>query len=445
MSKKDSAATLNSGVLLWNKAKQLIPGGNQLLSKRAEMFLPDFWPAYYQKAKGVEVWDLDNNHYYDMSIMGIGSCVLGYANDEVNRAVQEAIEAGSMCTLNCYEEVALAEKLIALHPWSQMTRFARTGGEACSIAIRVARAASGKDKVAFCGYHGWSDWYLSANLADAKHLDHQLLPGLSPAGVPRNLKDTAFPFSYGDLKSLEKIVEDHHHELGVIIMEFQRSKDLDLEFLKGVRQIATREKAILVFDEITSGFRLRTGGMHLLYGIEPDLLVLGKALGNGFPISAVIGRKDIMQAAQGTFISSTYWTERIGPVAALETLRQFEEKRVIDTTVRTGETIENGLKKIFSKYDLRMGISGLKSYLVMTSEEENPLLIKTLFTQEMMKRGFLASTVIFVSSAHTPEIVVHYLSNAEEVFEKIAEWKRKGELEARLLGPVCHSGFQRLT
>src|SRR3989338_1096085 len=154
---------MNSGSVLWNKAKKLIPGGNQLLSKRSEMFLPDQWPSYYKKAQGIEVWDLDDYHYFDMSIMGMGACVLGYAHPSVNEAVKKAVEMGSMCTLNCYEEVELAEKLIELHPWSQMVRFARTGGEACAIAVRIARAASQRDKIAFCGYHGWHDWYLSSN------------------------------------------------------------------------------------------------------------------------------------------------------------------------------------------------------------------------------------------------------------------------------------------
>jgi len=184
----------NSGIVAWQKAKKIIPGGNQLLSKRAEMFLPDSWPAYYKKAKGCEIWDLDNNHYYDFSIMGIGTCSLGYANSDITQAVTESIQDGSMSSLNSIEEVRLAEELLALHPWAGGVRFARTGGEACAIAVRIARSYAGRDKIAFCGYHGWHDWYLASNLADENNLTQQLLPGLTPSGVPNNLTGSALPF-----------------------------------------------------------------------------------------------------------------------------------------------------------------------------------------------------------------------------------------------------------
>ena len=165
-----------------------------LLSKRAEMFLPNQWPAYYSKASGCTVWDLDGKEFIDMSIMGVGTNILGYGNPEVDEAVQRAVTLGNMSTLNCPEEVALAEKLIEMHPWADMVRLARTGGEANAVAIRIARAASGKDNVAICGYHGWHDWYLSANIVSDESLDDHLLPGLEPKGVPQNLKGTVFPF-----------------------------------------------------------------------------------------------------------------------------------------------------------------------------------------------------------------------------------------------------------
>ena len=293
----------NSGSKLWQQAKKIIPGGNQLLSKRAEMFLPDFWPAYYKKAKGCEIWDLDDNHYIDMSIMGIGTCPLGYANDEINIAVGEAIANGSMTSLNCYEEVELADKLIELHPWAGAARFARTGGESCSIAVRIARSHSGKDKVAFCGYHGWHDWYIATNLGDDKNLDEQLLPGLAPSGVPRKLSGSVIPFKEGDIESFEAIVEAEKDNLGVVVMEVFRHAMPDLAFIKRIRELCTAHNIVLVFDEISSGFRLNIGGSHLLWDLEPDICVLGKALGNGHPIGAVIGKSDIMQAAQESFIS----------------------------------------------------------------------------------------------------------------------------------------------
>ena len=250
---RNEGATLGTGQKLWKRAKLVIPGGNMLLSKRAEMFLPDQWPAYFSKAKGCKVWDLDGNEYTDMSIMGIGTNILGYGHPEVDSAVHQTVDAGNMASFNCPEEVYLAEKLIELHPWADMARLARSGGEANAVAIRIARAASGKDKVAICGYHGWHDWYLSANLGDDKSLDGHLLPGLEPNGVPRNLKGTVFPFNYNNYAELEALV--NAHEIGVIKMEVVRNKGPEDNFLHKVRKLATERGIVLIFDECTSGFR----------------------------------------------------------------------------------------------------------------------------------------------------------------------------------------------
>jgi len=436
---------MGKGTELWNKAKKIIPGGNQLLSKRSEMFLPDFWPSYYQKAKGVDVWDLDGRHYVDMSIMGIGSCVLGYGYRKVDQAVRKAIEKGSMCTLNCYEEVKLAEKLIAMHSWAGMVRFARTGGEACAVAVRIARAYSGKDKVLFCGYHGWHDWYLPTNLANDKHLDGQLLPGLDPAGVPRELKGTAIPFMYGDIDQLKGLLEKNKGSVGVIIMEVARNKGVNIPFLKEIRKICSEQGIVLIFDEVSSGFRVNIGGMHMLYNVLPDIVILGKALGNGYPIAAVIGRKEVMEAAQSTFISSTFWTERVGFSAALEAINQFEKNDVIKHITEIGSYIMAGWRKIFDLNKLNIEIVGLPSVPIMVIKEAKELAIKTLFTQEMLKRDFLASTIVYVSYAHTKKIVDAYLKEAKKVFDLIVLGIKKNNLDNLLDGPVCHTGFKRLT
>lgn len=284
------------GIKLWNRAKQIIPGGSQLLSKRSEMFLPEQWPSYYKKAKGVEIWDLDSNHYIDMSIMGVGACILGYADDEVNKAVKKAIDDGSMATLNSPEEVELAELLLNLHSWADMVRYTKTGGEAMAVAIRIARAYTKKDKIAFCGYHGWQDWYLSANLAESTALDGQLLPGLEPAGVPRGLKGTAIPFNYNEIEELEEIAKNN--DIGTIVVEPIRHHEPKNNFLDNVRRIADEINAVLIFDEITSGWRMRVGGIYELYKVYPDIVVYGKAISNGFPMAAVVGKGEIMDIAQ---------------------------------------------------------------------------------------------------------------------------------------------------
>src|SRR3989344_1737055 len=430
---------------LWKEAKKIIPGGNQLLSKRAEMFAPDQWPAYFKKARGIKVTDLDGRTYLDFSRMGIGSCVLGYADPDVNRAVKKAIDSGSMSTLNSPEEVSLAKILIRLHPWAQMVRYARTGGEAMSIAVRIARAHSGKDTVAFCGYHGWHDWYLSANLGGNRNLDGHLLPGLLPAGVPRGLKGTALPFSYNHIEELERIVSKNKN-VGVIVVETMRHQEPAKRFLQKVRAIADRVKAVLIFDEISIGWRLTAGGAHLLYGVSPDIAVFAKAMSNGFPCAAVIGTKTVMQAAQKTFISSTYWTDRIGPAAALATIRTLIQKKVPKHLKRIGGQIGDGWKRLAKKHGLRITVVGPEALITFSfAYGKDSAALRTLFTQEMLARGFLAGGSVYVSFAHTAEAVKKYLKAVDEVFALLAEALGEGTVKKRLHGPVAHSGFKRLT
>ena len=332
----------SAGPRLYRRAKQLIPGGTQLLSKRPEMFLPDQWPSYYASAKGVDVVDVGGRRYTDMSIIGVGASILGYADPDVDAAAHEAIDRGVNCTLNAPEEVELAELLCELHPWADMVRYARAGGEAMAVAVRIARASSGKDKIAFSGYHGWQDWYLAANLSDNTALDGQLMPGLPPAGVARGLHGTTLPFHYNRLDQLSALVDANRDTLGVIVMEPRRDEPPEPGFLEAVRQIATDIGAVLIFDEITTGFRMTAGGIHRLLGIQPDIAVFSKAMANGYAMSAVIGRAAVMEAAQGSFISSTNWTERIGPVAALATIRKYIDRKVEKHLISIGTKVTKG-------------------------------------------------------------------------------------------------------
>ena len=439
---RNEGASIGTGQKLWKRAKQVIPGGNMLLSKRAEMFLPDQWPAYFSKAKGCKVWDLDGNEYIDMSIMGIGTNTLGYGHPEVDEAVRKTIDAGNMSTLNCSEEVYLAERLVELHPWAHMVRFARSGGEANAAAIRIARAASGKDKVAFCGYHGWHDWYLAANLGDEKHLAGHLLPGLEPKGVPGNLRDTIFPFTYNRLDELETLVNTHN--IGVIMMEVSRNRGPENGFLEKVRKLATDHGIVLVFDECTSGFRQTFGGLHKLYGVEPDMAMFGKALGNGYAITAIIGLRAVMEAAQSTFISSTFWTERIGPTAALKTLEVMERLKSWDTITQTGLNVRQGWQQLAEKHGLKIDHWGLPALTGFTIQSPNALAYKTLITQEMLAKGYLAGNSVYVCTEHTPEVVLEFFDALDPIFSLIKECEEGRNIMSLLKGPVCHSGFKRL-
>jgi glutamate-1-semialdehyde 2,1-aminomutase len=434
----------NSGVALYRHAKTLIPGGTQLLSKRPEMFLPEKWPAYYSRAKGVEVWDLDGKHYFDFATVGVGACALGYADDDVDAAVIAAIRAGSMCTLNAPEEVELAERLVALHPWADMARFQRCGGEACAVAIRIARAATARGKVAICGYHGWTDWYLAANLGDATALDGQLLPGLDPSGVPRELAGTARTFNYNRLEELEAIAARHGGELAAIIMEPVRATAPEPGFLEGVRAIADRTGAVLIFDEVTSGFRINLGGIHMTMGVEPDMAVFGKALGNGFPISAVIGRRAVMDSAEGSFISSTMWTDRIGPTSAVATLEKMERDSVQSALVRFGEALNAGWTDLAARHGLAVYVSGIPPLTHLSFDFDQAAEAQTLYTQEMLKRGYLLGASVYTAFAYTDEIIQEFLSDSDEVFGTIREAFDSGDISSYLEGPVKHSGFRRL-
>lgn len=440
---------MGSGQDLYRRAKRLIPGGTQLLSKRPEMFLPDNWPAYYRSAKGTLVQDLDGAQYTDMTTSGVGSCPLGYADEDVNAAVIQAVRDGSMATLNCPEEVELAELLCELHPWAQMCRFARTGGESMAIAIRIARARTRRSVVAVCGYHGWADWYLAANrtAGDALGEEGLLLPGLDPDGVPEELAGTTVTFKHNDLDALGAIVREHAGRLAAIVCEPQRGERPKPGFLEGVRELADQVGAVLVFDEISSGLRLTAGGVHLLYDVEPDIAVFAKAIGNGFPIGAVIGVAEVMEAAQSTFVSSTYWTERIGPTAALATLRKFAAidgpRRLVEAGRRVQEIWSQA--GAASGLEVAVGHPDMPPFSHLEFRHEQAQAARTLYCQLMLERGYLDNGNFYATCAHSEEVLARYSEAVADVFSRLAEAVRTGRVGDALKGPVAHTGFARLT
>ena len=444
--KRNEGLYLNTGQKLWKRAKNIIPGGNMLLSKRPEMFLPDKWPTYFTKAKGCMVWDMDNIKYKDLSLMSVGTNTLGYANPIIDNAVIQAIKKSNMSSLNSPEEVYLTEKLIDMHRHFDMARYARTGGEANAIAIRIARAASGKDKVAICGYHGWHDWYLSANYnnTDKKGiLKNHLLPGLSTNGVPRNLKNTIFPFEYNNFKKLEKICSNN--SIGVIKMEVFRNFKPTNNFLEKVRNLATKKNIVLVFDECTSGFRETFGGLHLKYNVKPDICILGKALGNGFPITVVLGKKEIMEAAQSTFISSTFWTERSGFVAGLKTLELMEKIKSWKIISKQGEKLKNKILKISKRNKLNLNLTGLSACPSFNINSKKWIKYKTFITQELLKKKILGANTTYLSISHKDSILNNYVENLDKIFYQISKCERDQlNIDEILVSEECSTGFKRL-
>jgi len=429
---------------LYIKAKTLIPGGTQLLSKRPEMFAPSRWPAYYKKAAGCEIWDMDDQRYYDMSISGIGACLLGYADPDVSAAVIERVKNGSMSTLNPPEEVALAERLISIHPWAEQARFARGGGEIAAVAVRIARATTDRPVVAICGYHGWADWYLAANLGENDALRGHLLSGLEPLGVPSNLRNTTVAFHFNNREDFDKIVSVHGEKLAAVVMEPARHHDPEKGFLEHIRAETRRVGAMLIFDEITIGWRLHFGGSHLKFGVTPDMAIFAKALGNGHPIAAVIGTKAAMEGAHGSFISSTYWTECVGPVAALATIDKIEKTKVWEHAASIGTSVAEDWRLLGAKHGLPISVGDGYPCLAQFNFTENALALKTLYTALMLERGFLCGNVIYPTLAHTPEILDKHRKAIDEVFGRIAAHIKAGDVETALGSPVCQTGFTRL-
>jgi glutamate-1-semialdehyde 2,1-aminomutase len=387
---------------------------------------------------------LDGNRFLDMSIGGIGATVLGYQDPDVDLAVKEAIGRGVASSLNCPEEVELADLLCELHPWAEMVRFGRCGGEAMAIAVRIARAATGRDKVAFCGYHGWHDWYLAANLCKENALGEHLISGLDPAGVPKVLAGTALPFTYNDSKELETIVANHGKELAAVIMEPIRSSPPEAGFLNRVRELADSCGAVLIVDEVSAGFRLNCGGAHLVLGFQPDVAVFSKALGNGYPISAVIGRTEVMEAAETSFISSTNWTDRIGPAAALAMIRKYRREHVHDHLVELGGALQDGWRCLGEKHGLPLHIGGIRPLSHFSFNVNEPMIAKAYFVQLMLDAGFLATTGFYAMHAHCATDVDAYLAAADIAFAEIARADSSGNLAAMLRGAPSAMGFKRL-
>ena len=438
---RNEGSVLNTGQKFWKRAQTVIPGGTMLFSKNPDLFLPGKWPAYFSKSKGCKLWDLDGNKYDDIAYMGNGTNVLGYANPGIEKKVSKVIKNGTISTLNSVEEILLAEKLVSLHPWSEMVRFTRSGGEANAVAIRIARAASGRDKVAVCGYHGWHDWYMSTNIDNKNNLNTHLMNNLPINGVPKNLKNTVLPFEYNNFVQLNRIVKKH--KIGVIKMEVKRTSEPKNNLLKKIRKLATENNIVLIFDECTSGFRQTFGGLHKFYNVEPDLAIFGKALGNGYAINAVIGRRSVMEHANQSFISSTFWTESVGPTAALETLKIMEQNKSWNEITTIGKSIKKQLNYIALLHGLDFKIEGIDAIPNFYFKSDYNMKYKTLITQEMLKKKILASNLIFCSISHKDKVLKKYFNILESIFSKISKVEKgQKDITDYLKSPIAMSGMR---
>ena len=419
---------IKNGVSFYNYAKKIIPGGTTLFSKRSELHLPDKWPAYFTKAKNSSVWDLNGNKYFDV-FCAVGTSILGYSNSNVNNSVSAMIKKGNMTSLNCPEEVYLSRKILMHHSWASMSKFTRGGGEANAVAIRIARSNTKKKNVAFCGYHGWHDWYLSANINSKKNLDQHLMSGLNYDGIPKSLKNTSYPFPYNDFQYLSKLISKKN--IGIIKMEVMRSIEPKDNFLQKVRNICNKKKIILIFDECTTGYRENMGGIHLNFKVNPDLAIFGKALGSGFAINAIIGKKKIMKKAENTFISSTFWGERVGYTAALSSIKEFKRLKAFKKINENGKIFKNIWLDLSKKYKIPiklMGTNAIPSFEFINNHLEN----KTYLTQEMLKEKILATNLVYVNIFHDKNNLKKYRRVLERIFFDISKRNIKKLLNTKI-------------
>ena len=345
------------------EAKKTILNTNMLLSKNPDTILQKSWPSYYEVAKDTYVTSVDGKKYLDMTCL-VGQNTLGYRNQELNRHLKKVIDKGNMTSLNCPEEVELTKVLLKLHRWADMAKYTRSGGEANALAIRIARCYSTNHNVAICGYHGWHDWYLAANLQNKNHLKKHLFGNIISKGVNKNLKNTVFQFSYGNILELKKIHKKN--KIGIVKMEVCRNRLPDIKFLKEVRNYTKKNNIVLIFDECTTGFRYNLGGVHLITGINPDIAIFGKAIGNGYAINAIIGKKEFMNAAKESFISSTFWSERIGFAAAIKTIEIMKKKKHWLLLRKNGKYLRDGMNSLLTKYNFDYEISEFLPILSIT-------------------------------------------------------------------------------
>ena len=431
---------------LYERAMELIPGGTQLISRRPTRVACGVSPVYAARAAGARFWDVDGWEYIDW-ISGIGAILLGYADPVVDEAVREQIAAGTGYSVNHELEIELAEELCRTIPCAQMVRYAKCGGEACAIAVRIARGVTGRDKVLFCGYHGWHDWYLAANLAEEVSLNAHLFPGIEPIGVPRALTGTAVPFAYGDLAALGELLDRHRGQTAAVIMEPLRSELPPDGYLDGVARLAREHGAVFILDEVSAGLRFSTGGAQQYLGVTPDMAVFAKSLSNGYPMAAVVGTRDVMEPAARMFISSTYWSDTIGLRAALTTLGEVRRRDVPGQLWRFGRRLKDQLNAVAREVGLDVCCQGIDAHPQLQFAISDPQLksqVATLYIQEMAKRGCHGYASFYLNAAQGQAELAQTTEAARETFTIIRDALASGTVARRLEGAVQQDAFRRL-
>lgn len=442
----EGSSRVRRSMQLYRRALELIPGGTQLISRRPTRFACGVSPVYAASAKGARFRDVDGNEYIDWA-SGIGAIILGYGDEVVDTAVCDQISRGVNFSISHELEVELAEELARTIPCAEMVRYTKCGGEACAVAVRIARGATGHDKVLFCGYHGWHDWYLAANLDAEANLNAHLFSGIEPIGVPRALAGTAIAFPYGDLAALGQALEERRGEVAAVIMEPLRSELPPEGYLAGVQKLAREHGAIFIFDEVSAGLRFGMSGAQGFVDVTPDMAVFAKSISNGFPMGVVVGRRDVMQPAERMFISSTYWSDAIGLVAALTTIRELRRRNVPACLAQFGAQLQARVNAAAAQTGFGVKCGGLPIHPHLdfpTTDAATRTLLSTLYIQEMAKRGCHGYASFYLNAAQGEPELDQTAAAAAETFAILAQGMERGTLADLLECQPQQDAFRRL-
>lgn len=430
---------------LYAKAGRLIPGRTQLISRRASSFAHPISPIYAAHVKGSRFTDVDGNEYIDW-VNAVTAIILGHADDVVDAAVKEQIDKGSLYSLNSPLEIELAEILVDTIPSAEMVRYTKGGGEACAVAVRIARGTTGKDTILFSGYHGWHDWYQSANYLADPETDEFPFAGIEPIGVPRALAGTAVPFTYGDLDSLEKAFAEHRGEVAAVMMEPMRSEPPAPGYLEAVKAMCHANDALFILDEVSSGWRLSLGSAQEWLGVTPDMSTFAKSMSNGYAMGCVVGSREAMDPAGRMFVSSSYWSETVGLAASVATITELKRRDGPARFKELGEKVKAALQGAIDAVDVKASVTGVHTLPTLVFDLREPSLkkpIETLFIQEMVKRGVFCHMAFTATLAHTDEDIARTAAATAESLE-IVKRALAGELDSLLEAETKREPFRRL-
>ena len=399
---------------LWHKrAEKVIPACSQLLSRGPYVHPFGAYPVYIERGNGSHVWDVDGNEYIDW-VSSFGPVLLGYAHPVINNAIKKQLDKGLVFSLEGTLQVELSEILCDMIPCAEMVRFGKHGSDVTSAAVKCARSYTGREKIAYCGYHGWQDWYITVGPSK---------------GIPKAYKDYILGFEYNNLDSLKKIFAEHPNEIACVIMEPVHNEKPKNNFLAKVKELVHKNGALFIFDEVITGFRFGCGGAQSFFNVVPDLATFGKAMANGMPISALVGKKEFMKEFSfgGVFFSSTFASELASMVSAINTLHFVAEHPVAQEIWKTGKNLQNGyndLAKNLPPYDIKTKCVGYPPFLSITfygSDEENSLVMKSYFLQECAKKGVLFGPCQFPNWSHSIADTEYSLEVVNSTFSQMAK------------------------